>query len=64
MTASVLKKTNQNTQEVKNERLLISTRQNNVRVFGILCLPLTKRQTDKQVKKQTKRRKKEKETNT
>ena len=28
----------QNTQEVKNERFLISTRQNNVRIFGIRCL--------------------------
>ena len=32
------KKTNQNTHEVKNERFLISTRQNNVRIFGIRCL--------------------------
>ena len=31
------------TQEVKNERFLISTRQNNVRIFGIHCL----RQSDK-----------------
>ena len=31
-------KRNQNTQEVKNERFLISTRQNNVRIFGIRCL--------------------------
>ena len=36
----------QNTQEVKNERYLISTRQNNVRIFGIRTLPSTKRQTD------------------
>ena len=35
---------NQNTQEVKNECFLISTRQNNVRIFGIRCL----RQSDKQ----------------
>ena len=27
-----------NTQEVKHERFLISTRQNNVRIFGIRCL--------------------------
>ena len=32
------KKTNQNTQEVKHERFLISTRQNNVPIFGIRCL--------------------------
>ena len=31
-------KTNQNTQEVNNERFLISTRQNHVRIFGIPCL--------------------------
>ena len=37
---------NQNTQEVKNERFfLIWTRQNNVRMFGNLMLPSTKRRT-------------------
>ena len=33
MTAIAFKKTNQNTQEVNNERFLISTRQNNVQIF-------------------------------
>ena len=37
--------TEQNTQEVKNEHFLISTRQNNVRIFGIRCLS----QRDKQI---------------
>ena len=32
------KKTNQNTQEVKHEPFLISTRQHNVSIFGIRCL--------------------------
>ena len=32
------KKKNQNPQEVKYERFLISTRQSNVRIFGIRCL--------------------------
>ena len=39
-----VKKTNRNTQEVKNEHFWIATRQNNVQH----TLPLTKRQTDKQ----------------
>ena len=39
----------QNTQEVNNERFFMSTRQNNVRIFGIRCFSLTKRQTDKQI---------------
>ena len=39
MTANVqLKETNQNTQEFKNERYLIRTRQNNVHIFGKFCL--------------------------
>ena len=37
-------KTNENTQEVKHERLLMSTKQNNAQI-------LTKRQTDKHVHK-------------
>ena len=36
--AVAFKKTNQNTQEVKNERFLISTMQSSVRIFGIRCL--------------------------
>ena len=32
------KKTNQNTQEAKNERFLILTKQNNLQIFGIYCL--------------------------
>ena len=45
MTASVQEK-NQNTQEIKNERFLIWTRQINVHIFGIvIMLPLAKRQT-------------------
>ena len=37
MTVTVLafKKTNQNTQEVKYERFLMLTRQNNAHIFGI-----------------------------
>ena len=50
MTATVLvlnfKKTNQNTQEVKNERFLILTRQNNAHFHFQQMLPSTKRQTD------------------
>ena len=39
MTASVqFKKRNQNTQQDKNERVLISTRQHKVRIYGIRCL--------------------------
>ena len=40
MTASILKKTNQNTQEVKNEcfLIIISNRKNNVHIFGIRFL--------------------------
>ena len=30
----MFKKTNQNTQEVKNERFLVSTRQNNVQILA------------------------------
>ena len=45
---------NQNTQEVKHERFLITTRQNNVRIFGT-ALSLTKRQTDKQILKHEKK---------
>ena len=41
--------TPQNTQEVKNKRFLISIGQNSVRIFGIIMLPLTKQQTDKQI---------------
>ena len=39
--------TDQNTQEVKNERFLISTRQNNVRIFGIRCLRQSDKRTDR-----------------
>ena len=46
MTAGI-QENNSNTQ-VKKERFLISIRQNNVRIFG-MSLPLTKRQTDKQI---------------
>ena len=39
MTARVQgNKTKQNTQEVKHERLIIWTRQNNVHIFGKFCL--------------------------
>ena len=38
----------QNTQEVKNERFLISTRQKPCAIFWH-TLPSTKRQTDKQI---------------
>ena len=44
MTASVQENKLKKTQEDKKERFLISTRQNNVRIFGIRC-----RQTDKQI---------------
>ena len=37
--------TNRNTQKVKNERFLISTRKNSVRIFGKCCLRV--RQSDK-----------------
>ena len=40
---------NQNTQVVENERFLISTGQNNVRIVGIRCLLLKRRQTDRQI---------------
>ena len=43
---------NQNTHELKNERFLISTRQNNVKIFGIRRLY----QSDKQISN-TKRKK-------
>ena len=39
-------KINQNTQEVKNERFLIFTIQNNVRIFGILAFGKATKQTD------------------
>ena len=43
---------NQNTQEVKNERFLKSTRQNNVHIFGLqlqVTLSLTNRQIDQHI---------------
>ena len=39
----------QNTQEVKHECFLIWTRQNYVQILGILLLPLTKRQMNRQI---------------
>ena len=37
---------NTHTQEVKNERFLMLTRQNNVRIFGIRCDKATNGQID------------------
>ena len=49
------KETNQNTQEVRNERFLISTIQNNVHIFAICYLyKATNRQTDVKHEKEKK----------
>ena len=41
------RRANPNTQEVKNERLLISTRQNSVRIVGIRCLEQSDKRTNR-----------------